>query len=229
MGCDGSLSLPKELSVSRPQTTQSFRKKPERHLDQSAIVPTSECLHVLLPGFRQSCRAFKHSLFHVTEKVEQYFLHSRKKWLSDFNSVFAFAEYCPCFQLPLFERSRPSGVRGPVLAPPCMRHLFLFRMAGERHAVPFLVFAPQRGAILGSPGRLPFLSHPRSPQNLLVATGFFLFPAFLTIGNRREILVDGANNGLRTAVHVDMFDGTALFSVASMLLPCLHLCRVQTQ
>jgi len=102
-------------------------------------------------------------------RLEQYFLHSRKKRLSDLNSALASAEYCPCFQLPLFERACPFWVRGPVLAPPCMRHLFLLRMAGERHLVPFLVFAPQRGAILGSPGGLPFLSHPRAFTSLFIS------------------------------------------------------------
>src|SRR5689334_15630613 len=42
-------------------------------------------------------------------------------------------------------RSIPSAVLGPVLAPPCIRHL-PFAIAGPLHAFPLLVRAPQRGA-----------------------------------------------------------------------------------
>ena len=71
----------------------------------------------------------------------------------------AVAEYRPCFQFARRHRSKPSGVRGPVAVPPCIRHL-PFRMAGPRQAVPRRVLAPHRGAELGSPGRLPFCSRP---------------------------------------------------------------------
>jgi len=36
-------------------------------------------------------------------------------------SALASAEYKPCFQFPRRARSSPSGVRGPVLLPPCNR------------------------------------------------------------------------------------------------------------
>jgi hypothetical protein len=50
-------------------------------------------------------------------------------------------------------------VRGPVLLPPCNRQR-PFGIAGARQLAPCRVFAPQRGAAFGSPGRLPFRSRP---------------------------------------------------------------------
>jgi hypothetical protein len=41
-------------------------------------------------------------------------------------------------------RSRPSAVRGPVLAPPCILH-FPQAIAGALQAMPVLVWAPHRG------------------------------------------------------------------------------------
>jgi len=57
------------------------------------------------------------------------------------------AEYCPCFQFDFLDRSRPSGVRGPVLFPPCILHL-PFAIAGALQGVPFLVLAPHRGPFI---------------------------------------------------------------------------------
>jgi len=45
-------------------------------------------------------------------------------------SARARAEYRPCFQRERREFSKPSSVRGPVLAPPCIRQR-PFRMAGD--------------------------------------------------------------------------------------------------
>jgi hypothetical protein len=69
-------------------------------------------------------------------------------------------EYTPCFHRARRLRARPVAVRGPVLVPPCIRQR-PFAMAGPRQAVCLRVLAPQRGAFEGSPGGLPFLSHPR--------------------------------------------------------------------
>jgi len=44
------------------------------------------------------------------------------------------------FQRERRERASPSAVWGPVLAPPCMRHLPLL-MAGERQGIPQRVLA----------------------------------------------------------------------------------------
>ncbi len=71
----------------------------------------------------------------------------------------------PCFHREARIRSMPSGVRGPVLGPPCILHR-PFDIAGPLHAMPFLVRAPHRGALSGLPGRLPFLSRPRPAQRV---------------------------------------------------------------
>jgi hypothetical protein len=46
-----------------------------------------------------------------------------------FCSALPSEEYSPCFQRERRDLAKPSGVRGPVLAPPCIRHRPL-RMAG---------------------------------------------------------------------------------------------------
>jgi hypothetical protein len=65
----------------------------------------------------------------------------------------------PCFQAARLDLANPSGVRGPVLAPPCMRHR-PFLIAADLQGASLRVRAPQRGAFNGSPGGLPFFSHP---------------------------------------------------------------------
>ena len=74
-------------------------------------------------------------------------------------SARAACEYRPCFHRARRLRSSPSGVRGPVLLPPCIRHR-PFRIAGARQAVPRRVRAPHRGAVAGSPGGLPCRNQP---------------------------------------------------------------------
>jgi hypothetical protein len=51
-------------------------------------------------------------------------------------------------------------VRGPVLAPPCIRHL-LFFIAGALQGVPSRMRAPHGFALAKSPEGFPFRSHPR--------------------------------------------------------------------
>ena len=77
------------------------------------------------------------------------------------NSRCRSAEYRPCVQRARLLRSRPAGVRGPVLRPPCIRHRRFPRTAGARHGRSWRVRAPHRGACDGSPGGLPCLSQPR--------------------------------------------------------------------
>jgi hypothetical protein len=84
---------------------------------------------------------------------------SRKNSQSKRHSAFAWAEYKPCFQRAPLDRANPSEVRGPVLAPPCIRHRPL-GIAGATHFFPCRVLAPHLGALFGSPGGLPFFSHP---------------------------------------------------------------------
>ena len=57
----------------------------------------------------------------------------------------AAAENAPCFQFARLLRSSPSAVRGPVLAPPCIRHRPL-AIAGARQGSPVLPLAAHRGA-----------------------------------------------------------------------------------
>lgn len=53
-------------------------------------------------------------------------------------------EYSPCFIRAFRMRASPSAVFGPVLAPPCIRHL-PFGIAGDWHGLPPRVRVPQRG------------------------------------------------------------------------------------
>jgi hypothetical protein len=85
---------------------------------------------------------------------------SRRTCAASRLSPIAAVDLRPCFQLARRIRSMPSGVRGPVLVPPCIRQRPL-RIAGPRHLPPCRVFAPQRGPEWKSPGGLPFFSHPR--------------------------------------------------------------------
>lgn len=88
----------------------------------------------------------------VTSASHNRFTSSRLSWISSrtrFCSALASAEYRPCFQRARRDLANPSGVRGPVLAPPCIRHRPL-RIAGARHAVPRRVLAPHLGAVFGS-------------------------------------------------------------------------------
>ena len=48
----------------------------------------------------------------------------------------------PCFVCAAMERALPSGVRGPVLLPPCSAQRLRPPMAGFWHAPPARVFAP---------------------------------------------------------------------------------------
>lgn len=87
-------------------------------------------------------------------------LHSCSKSRMRAASCRASAENRPFFQRASLERARPAAVRGPVERPPCIRQRFLPRTAGEPQGVPLRVRAPHRGALLGFPGGLAFLSQP---------------------------------------------------------------------
>jgi hypothetical protein len=68
--------------------------------------------------------------------------------------------YFPCVVFAAASLARPSGVRGPVLFPPCDQHR-PFAIAGAWQAQPVVrAFAPQRGARLGLPRGLPLRSGP---------------------------------------------------------------------
>ena len=152
--------------------------------------------------------------------VRQCSWHSRRNWRSNLASRFAFAEYRPCFQLTSAERAKPASVRGPVLAPPCIRQRPL-RMAGPLQGVPFRVLAPHRGAVLGSPVGLPFLSHPRR-----CAWGSSLVLVLIPTSTPTSGVTYRANDGLATAMNMDMLDFHFLFSLTPISLKRFHLRRV---
>ena len=120
-------------------------------------------------------------------------------------SAWAAAEHKPCFQRARRERSKPSGVRGPVLAPPCIRQRPL-RIAGARHFSPCRVLAPHRGAVFGSPGGLPFFSHSRRASWGLLSTSVYL-PGLVAPG-----LQASSNHGLPTVRYLDVLNHHSLLA-----------------
>ena len=89
--------------------------------------------------------------------------------------------------------NRLDAGRRPVLAPPCIRQRPL-GIAGPWQAVARLVFAPHRAAFVRSPGRLPFLRHPRrgvpgSSGILTISSRYGESPPDLTDGALWEIWV----------------------------------------
>jgi hypothetical protein len=122
-------------------------------------------------------------------------------WRSQSLSAFACTEYKPCFQFARLDRANPSGVRGPVLAPPCIRQRPL-RIADARHFFARRVLAPHLGAVFGSPGELPFF-------NQLDFSPFRLFVSIITTGILRldlSVHLTLSNNSLPTLVDMDVFD-----------------------
>jgi len=80
--------------------------------------------------------------------------------------------------------------------------------------VPRRVLAPQRGALVKSPGGLPFLSHPR--RSLVDGFGFSItlrLHAFLLCRAYR------AEDGLAARVYVNVFDGHFLLRALTLQLP----------
>ena len=132
-------------------------------------------------------------------------LSNSRKWAI---SCRASAENWPCFRRACLERARPAAVVGPVERPPCIRHRFLFRTAGQPHGVPLRVRAPQRGALLGFPGGLAFFSHPRR-----FAWGSF---AVLLCIPTPHPPVDRSNNGLAASLHSDVLNGHLLLPAAAI-------------
>jgi len=147
------------------------------------------------------------------------FLHSCRNWRNSSASIFAFAEYRPCFQLARLERAKPLFVRGPVLVPPCIRQRPLGR-AGPLQGAPFRVLAPHRGALLGSPAGLPFFSHPRRfAWGSLIAISLIPLPPVVASCSHC------AHNGLAATMYVYVFDRAVLFSFAAILFQCVYLGR----
>ena len=134
-------------------------------------------------------------------------LHSRQSRRYPCCSAFALEERRPCFQFALRARSKPSGVLGPVLAPPCIRQR-PFRMAGPSQGVPRRVLAPHLGALLGLPGRFPFFS--QAPRGVWGSrSNFCIAPSSLS-PLRLLVLGERPNNSLSAFVDVDILDNHLL-------------------
>ena len=73
----------------------------------------------------------------------------------------------PCFQCAAIDRALPSGVRGPVLLPPCNLQRVRPRMAGFWQGVPLRVLARHRLPGQWGPKRVALLDSIR-------ATGYFV-------------------------------------------------------
>lgn len=114
------------------------------------------------------------------------------------------------------DRSRPSGVFGPVECPPWSLQRDRLRIAGAMQAVPRLVLAPQRGAVLGSPGEFPFL-------NQLPRGSWGRSPVFFVILPPTHLRFDAADNRLPAMVHGNVLNGHFLLALASIAIQRLQL------
>jgi hypothetical protein len=114
-------------------------------------------------------------------------------------------------------RSSPPGVRGPVDFPPCnLQRPFL--IAGAWQGVPRRFLAPHRGALLKSPGGLPFFSHPRRLSWGCAST--------LAVISPPSLVVHRPHNGLAALVDMDVLNRDFLLSaLAPVLLQGFHLGR----
>jgi hypothetical protein len=73
----------------------------------------------------------------------------------------------PCLVFAARIRSSPSGVRGPVDRPPCIRQRPFF-IPATRQGVPLRVRAPQHGAVLAPPNIGPEFGCMRSSARVLI-------------------------------------------------------------
>jgi hypothetical protein len=97
-------------------------------------------LHVLQFGLEDSSGRYAHSTDLISCR------RARMIARPSCRCAFASAEWYPCRQRALRARSRPSGVRGPVLKPPCTRQR-PFGIAGAWQGAPSRFRrAPHRGA-----------------------------------------------------------------------------------
>ena len=113
----------------------------------------------------------------------------------------------------------PSGVRGPVLGPPCIRQRPL-AIAGCRHDLPLRVLAPHRGAFIGSPCGLPFR---RSTAFVSLRMGFTYR------SSRPPPDIHRPHHGLTAFVDMNVLNDHLLLATGTMLLERLHLVREDLQ
>ena len=144
---------------------------------------------------------------------------SRMSSFVRFRSAMASTEYNPCFQRARRDLASPSGVRGPVLPPPCIRHRPLGN-AGDLQAVPLRVMAPQRGAEFGLPGRLPFFSQPLPGP---VACSSALLRAIFCRGLSKTRMSHGAHDRLAAVVDIYVPNDHLLADFSSIAIQSFHL------
>ena|ERR1035438_1349944 len=130
-----------------------------------------------------------------------------------FLSAFTSTEYNPCFQRDRRDLANPSGVWGPVLAPPCIRHRPLC-IAGDWHGVARRVIALHRGALFGSPVGFPFFSHPLR-RVCVLGIGFSII---FSRNNRRSLMIGGTYELLGFVVDGHWLNVGFLQALASALL-----------
>src|ERR1035441_5825860 len=142
-----------------------------------------------------------------------------------FRSALFSAEYSPCFQRERRDLARPSGVRGPVLAPPCIRHRPL-RVAGALHAVPRRVVAPHLGAVFGSAGGFPFFSHPL--RAVVVCSLDFVCVIFRG-SLSTTVMAHGSNDRLTAFIDIYVPHDHRLAELSTVTVQGLHLRRKGSQ
>jgi hypothetical protein len=169
-----------------------------------------------------------HGIPLVTSVSHNRFTSSRLSWISSrtrFCSALASAEYRPCFQRARRDLANPSGVRGPVLAPPCIRHRPL-RIAGARHSVPRRVLAPHLGAVFGSPGGFPFFSNP-------FRAGVIYSLDFVCVIFRKSlsttVMAHGSNDRLTALIDIYVSHERRLAELSTVAVQSLHLRREGSQ
>jgi hypothetical protein len=136
-----------------------------------------------------------------------------------FCSARSSAEYRPCFQRARRDLASPSGVREPVLAPPCIRHLPL-HIAGALQGVPRRVLAPHLAAVFGSPGGFPFLSQPFRGGS---GCSFFIFPVILLGSLFTTGWAHQPNDRLAAVIDIHIPYNHRLADSSPMAVQSLHL------
>jgi hypothetical protein len=102
-------------------------------------------------------------------------------------------------------------VRGPVLAPPCIRHL-PFAIAGAPHGVLRRVLAPHLGAKFGLPGGFPFFNQPLRGRRALLFGLSMIFRG----GISRSLVADWTYNRLSAFVDMEVLHDHSTVALASV-------------
>ena len=127
------------------------------------------------------------------------------------------ADRRPCVRGAFRARSRPSGVRAPVLAPPCIRHL-PFGIAGERQGKPPRVQAPH----LGDAHARAIASRQPYAWGALSKSGGTPPPSLSTWRTPSPDLLLAADHGLAALADVVVLDHDRLLPAGPHPLQGLH-------